>query len=76
MGIAGHLIEGLLVRIYDPAKTVVDCFKYRNKIELEVALKALRTEWRERRFPMDQLWPYTIICRMTYVMRPYLESLG
>ncbi len=75
-GIAEHLIEGVSVRIYDPAKTVADCFKYRNKIVLEVALEALRTGWRERRFTMDQLWGYAIICRMTNVMRPYLESLA
>lgn len=44
-GIEEHLIEGVSVRVYDPAKTVVDCFKYRNKIGLEVALEALRTGW-------------------------------
>lgn len=75
IGVEEHLIEGVLVRVYDPAKTVVDCFKFRNKIGLEVALEALRVGWRERRFTMDQLWRYATICRMTNVMRPYLESL-
>lgn len=74
-GIEEHLVEGVPVRVYDPAKTVVDCFKFRNKIGLEVALEALRAGWRERRFTMDQLWRYATICRMTNVMRPYLESL-
>ena len=74
-GIEERLIEGVPVRVYDPAKTVVDCFKFRNKIGLEVALEALRTGWRERRLTMDQLWGYAIICRMTNVMRPYLVSL-
>ena len=75
MGIEEHVVEGVPVRVYDPAKTVVDCFKFRNKIGLEVALEALRAGWRERRFTMDQLWRYATICRMTNVMRPYLESL-
>ena len=75
-GIEERLVEGVPVQVYDPAKTVVDCFKYRNKIGLEVALEALRMGWRERRFTMDQLWGYATICRMTNVMRPYLESLG
>lgn len=75
-GIEEHLVEGVPVRVYDPAKTVADCFKYRNKIGLEVALEALRMGWRERRFTMDQLWGYATVCRMTNVMRPYLESLG
>ncbi|MFZ1402604.1 MAG: transcriptional regulator, partial [Anaerolineae bacterium] len=55
--------------------TVVDCFKFRNKIGLEVALEALRAGWRERRFTMDQLWRYATICRMINVMQAYLESL-
>lgn len=74
-GIEEHLIEGVPVRVYDPAKTVVDCFKFRNKVGLEVALEALRAGWREQRFTMDHLWRFAIICRMTNVMRPYLESL-
>ncbi len=74
-GIEEHLIEGVPVRVYDPAKTVVDCFKFRNKIGLEVALEALRAGWREQRFTMDHLWRFAAICRMTNVMRPYLESL-
>ena len=74
-GIEEHLIEGVPVRVYDPAKTVVDCFKFRNKIGLEVALEALRAGWREQRFTMDHLWRFATICRMTNVMRPYLESL-
>ncbi|MFZ1474666.1 MAG: transcriptional regulator, partial [Anaerolineae bacterium] len=74
-GIEEHLIEGVAVRVYDPAKTVVDCFKFRNKIGLEVALEALRAGWRERRFTMDQLWRYATICRMINVMQAYLESL-
>lgn len=74
-GIEQHSIERVPVQVYSPAKTVVDCFKYRNKIGLEVALEALRDCWRQRRGTMDELWEYAKICRMTNVMRPYLESL-
>ena len=68
-------MEGVPVRVYCPAKTVADCFKYRNKIGIEVALEALRDCWQQRRATMDELWEYAKVCRMTNVMRPYLESL-
>ena len=74
-GIETHRIEGVNVRVYAPAKTVADCFKYRNKTGLDVALEALRECWRQRRASMDDLCHYAKICRMTNVMRPYLESL-
>ena len=74
-GIEEHVIEGVPVRVYNPAKTVADCFKYRNKIGLDVALEALRETWRERRATMDELWHYAEVCRVATVMRPYLESL-
>ncbi|MBM3123136.1 MAG: transcriptional regulator, partial [Chloroflexi bacterium] len=60
---------------YGPAKTVADCFKYRNKIGIDVALEALREGWRERRFTMDDLWRFAKTCRVANVMRPYLEGL-
>jgi predicted transcriptional regulator of viral defense system len=73
-GIEQHSIEGVTVRVYRPAKTVADCFKYRNKIGLDVALEALRECWRERRATMDELWEHAKICRVANVMRPYLEA--
>lgn len=75
-GVEEYQLEGVTVRVYNPAKTVADCFKYRNKIGLDVALEALRDYWQERRGTMDKLWRYARICRVTNVMRPYLESLG
>jgi predicted transcriptional regulator of viral defense system len=74
-GVEGHRIEGTPTRIYCPAKTVADCFKYRNKIGLDVALEALRECWSKRRCTMDDLWKYARICRVANVMLPYLESL-
>jgi predicted transcriptional regulator of viral defense system len=74
-GVESRRIEGQTVRVYNVAKTVADCFKYRNKIGLDVALEALREAWRERRFTMDELDRYARICRVQRVMRPYLEAL-
>lgn len=74
-GVEVHKIGGVAVRIYSPAKTVVDCFKYRNKIGLDVALEALRECWRARRCTMDALWRYAKVCRVQNVMRPYLEAI-
>jgi predicted transcriptional regulator of viral defense system len=74
-GIETHEIEGVTLRVYAPAKTVADCFKYRNKIGLDVAIEALRDVWNQKKATMDDLWHYARICRMTNVMRPYLESL-
>jgi predicted transcriptional regulator of viral defense system len=74
-GIETYQLEGIPVQIYNLPKTVADCFKYRNKIGLDVALEALRESWRDRRCTMDELWHYAKICRVSNVMRPYLESL-
>ncbi len=74
-GIEEHVVGGVTVRVYNVAKTIVDCFKYRNKIGLDVALEALRESRRERRCTNDDLWYYAKICRVTNVMRPYLESM-
>jgi len=75
-GVEEHDVEGVTVRVYCPAKTVADCFKYRNKVGLGVALEALRDSWRKRLVSMDDFWHYAKVCRMTKVMRPYLESLA
>ncbi len=75
-GIESHSIEGVSVRVYCLAKTVADCFKYRNKIGLDIALEALRSCWKQRRCTIDELWHYAKICRVQNVIRPYLELLG
>ncbi|MBI2089394.1 MAG: type IV toxin-antitoxin system AbiEi family antitoxin domain-containing protein [Deltaproteobacteria bacterium] len=75
-GVEEHQIEGVGVKIYGPAKTVADCFKYRNKIGLDVALEALRDYRQKYRGGMDELWRHAKICRVERVMRPYLEVLS
>jgi len=74
-GIEETTIEGVSVRVYDVAKTVADCFKYRNKIGIDVAMEALRDAWRQKKCTMETLWRYAKVCRVTNVMRPYLEML-
>ena len=63
------------VRVYSVAKTVADCFKFRNRIGLDVALEALREGWRERRFTLDELDRMARVCRVQAVIRPYVEAL-
>ncbi len=74
-GIEVKDIEGVSVQIYGVAKTVADCFKFRNKIGLDVAIEALRESWREKRCTMDEFWRFAKVCRVANVMRPYLEML-
>ncbi len=74
-GAEEHPIDGVIVNIYSPAKTVADCFKFRNKIGLDVALEALREAWRNRRVTAEELWEAAKVCRVGNVMRPYLEAI-
>ena len=73
-GVEEHVIEQVPVKIYSAAKTVADCFKFRNKIGLDVALEALRESLQERKCTVDAIWKYAKICRISNVIRPYLEA--
>ena len=75
-GVEVHDIEGIAVQVTSVAKTIADCFKYRNKIGLDVALEALKEAWHTKRVTMDELWHFGKICRVHNVMRPYLEGLS
>lgn len=74
-GIEKHKVNRVPIKVYSPSKTIADCFKFRNKIGLDVALEALRETWRARKVTMDELWGAAKVCRMTNVMRPYLEAI-
>lgn len=74
-GIENHTLEGVEVKIYNQAKTVADCFKYRNKIGLDVAIEALKDCMKAKRCKIDDLWYYAKICRVSNLIRPYLEAL-
>jgi predicted transcriptional regulator of viral defense system len=74
-GIETHKSLGGIVRVYSVAKTVADCFKFRNRVGLDVAIEALRDGWRQRHFALDELAKMARICRVQAVMRPYVEAL-
>jgi len=74
-GIEEHTIEGVSVQVYNKAKTVADCFKYRNKIGLDVALEALKDCRQRKLCSNDELWRYAKICRVSAVMKSYLEAI-
>jgi predicted transcriptional regulator of viral defense system len=73
-GVETHKIDNVPVPIYSAAKTVADCFKYRNKIGSEVAVEALRDYLRMHRRGADALWRFAKICRVSNVMQPYLDA--
>jgi len=75
-GVAEQTIDGVLVRITCPARTVADCFKYRNKIGLDVAIEALRDCLQSHKCTMDNLWRYAKLCRVSNVIRPYVEAMA
>lgn len=75
-GVETHRIDGAQVRVTSVAKTVADCFKFRNKIGLDVALEALREARRSGKASADELWKFARINRVTNVMRPYLEAVA
>jgi predicted transcriptional regulator of viral defense system len=74
-GVGNHKVDHVRVKVYNVAKTVADCFKYRNKIGLDVALEALRESQRTGACSIDELWYYAKICRVSAVIRPYLEAM-
>ena len=73
-GIEKHNIEGVEVKVYCPAKTVADCFMYRNKIGLDVAIEALRDCLAQKKCSVDEIWKCAKVCRVANVIRPYLEA--
>ena len=74
-GVVRHRIEGVEVPITDPARTIVDCFRYRTKVGLDVAMEGLREGLRRRRCTPDELWRYARKARVWSVMRPYVEAM-
>jgi predicted transcriptional regulator of viral defense system len=76
IGLEEHEVEGTTLRVYSVARTVVDLFRYRNKVGLDVALEALKEGWKEGKFSLAEINRIAGICRMRNVMKPYLESLA
>jgi len=74
-GVEKHTVEGVPVRVYSAAKTVADCFKFRNKIGLDIAIEALKDCLRQKKANVNDIYRYAKICRVSNVIRPYMESL-
>lgn len=74
-GAQPHVCDGVQVRVYSPAKTVADCFKFRNKVGVETAVDSLRVGLREKRFTPAELMEYARICRVRGIIRPYAEAM-
>ncbi len=75
-GVSKHRITSVEVAITEPARTVVDCFKYRNKIGIDIAMEGLREGLRRKSFKPDDLWRYARAARVWTVMRPYVEAMS
>lgn len=73
-GVAVHPVDGTDVRVYDPEKTIADCFKYRNRIGLDVAMEALRMRHEQGELDVDALMHFARVCRVQEIIRPYLEA--
>jgi predicted transcriptional regulator of viral defense system len=74
-GVEEKKLYGMNVKIYSPAKTVADCFKFRNKIGVDVALEALKDGYRQKLFTASELWRAAKVCRVSEIIRPYQELL-
>lgn len=74
-GIVTAAPDGVPLRVYGVEKTVTDCFKFRHRIGLDVALEALHDAWRQRRLDMNELARFARVHRVERVMQPYLDTL-
>ena len=74
-GVEIHHIAGVPVRIYSAAKTVADCFKFRNQVGTKTAIEALKDAWKKKRVTTEDLYRFARVCRVLNVMRPYLEGV-
>jgi predicted transcriptional regulator of viral defense system len=74
-GVESPNVDGHTIRVFSAEKTIADCFKYRNKIGLDIAIEALRLYWQRRRPDIPALMTYAHICRVSRLIRPYLEVL-
>jgi predicted transcriptional regulator of viral defense system len=74
-GIEKHKVEGAPIRVYSAAKTVADCFKFRHKIGLDVAIEALKDSLGQKKAAVNEIYHYAKVCRVSNVIRPYMEAL-
>ena len=74
-GIEEHMIDGINIKIYSPEKTLVDCFKYRNKIGMDIVLEAIKFYRARKQFDAKKILKYAKICRVERAITPYLETI-
>lgn len=74
-GVEVHAVEGGELRVFSIEKTIADCFKFRNRVGLDVALEALRDAWASNRLDLTELDAMAKICRVQKVLKPYVEAL-
>jgi len=74
-GIESHKVEGVPIRVYSAAKTVADCFKFRNQIGVDIALEALKDSLRQKKATINEIYRYAKVCRVSNIIRPYMEAL-
>lgn len=75
-GARKHKVDGVQIQVYNPAKTIADCFKFRNQIGLEIAIEALKQGIKEKKASYTEILKYADICRVENVIRPYLETIA
>ena len=75
-GISVHKISNVSIKIYTPEKSIADCFKYRNKIGLDVAMEALRLYWQRKKINIGKLLEYAKVCRCEKIIKPYIEMIA
>ena len=75
VGIASHVVDGTRVRVYAAEKTIADCFKFRNKIGLDVAIEGLKLQHERHGINVNALMHYARICRVQNIIRPYIEAM-
>src|SRR5699024_9000765 len=75
-GIETHYVDGVEAQVYNPAKTIADCFKFRNQIGLDIAIEALKDGVREDKASFNEIVKFARICRVQNVIRPYAETIA
>jgi len=74
-GIEEHMSHGVILKVYSVAKTIADCFKYRHKIGLDVAIEALKDGLKSKKTNINEIWEAAKICRVQNIIRPYMEAI-
>lgn len=74
-GVESHVLAGVDVKVFSPAKTVADCFKFRSTIGMDVAIESLRDCWKQKKATADEIHEAAKVCRMSRIMLPYLEAI-